>query len=602
MNKYDEQLNDLIEKYQFKVELPGDSMVIHNTLMELFKTRCEGKKVALWGAGRKNTENSHAAVILKKYTTYIQGMAYLIDSLKELWGDEFMGYPIVSPARIKECGINMVIISSKVQADSIKKDLMKYCPECDYIDIYDELRKAGIKVYHKFYEESNIYTTIYQIRKEYEANKSDKGVAAYKLRTLIAAYLSIRDIHYAIHYCNEYISNQYANYEEVKKFIKEVNDLVNEVKRKNASKKDDVVIWFIDSLRAMDVFEKNEMGTYEAKMLSKYLENAVTFTNVKSTGVTTYESMISVIKKKYPYEQNVYENNIMFDFHEFPLLSIAKEQEYDIHFYISQGYQIIHDHPDITYTKQIYLSEKLWTLATDMADNEKKTFNFVYFPYELHFPLICGYHEQAPEISGFVDVGVEDTERFVLRQLEECKFYVDLQMGYYEEFFSEDILLSLFSDHSQVVFDTEEKKPYFMYYNNQNRCVNVTFFIKGWGIKKQWNEQLVSLYDFNDIMTGLMKTKKLTVPERKYARYQYYKIHYKKLREYAKVHHMEDYIDGMNCCTSLDHLYMVTAAGTEEVYRLDNIKQNIIDTEEGQTFANEVKSTLDMSFPEFIKA
>lgn len=601
MNRYERKLEELIKNYHFDIELPGDSMVIHNILMDLFKTRCEGKKVALWGAGRKNTENSHAAVILKKYTTYIQGMAYLIDSMEELWGDEFLGYPIIAPSQIKEAGINMVIISSKVQADSIKKDLEMYCPGCEYIDIYDELRKRGIKVYHKFYEESNIYTTIFRLRKEYEANMDNALTASEKLRTIIGAYLSIRDMHYAIRYCREYIEKAYENSEDVRRFLTELETLIKEVKKANEAKKEDVVIWFIDSLRAMDVFHKREDGTFEADMFEDYLSKAVTFTNAKSTGVTTYESMISIIKKKYPYEQNVYENNIMFDFDDFSLLPVAKEQNYDIHFYISEGYQIIHDNPDITYTKQIYMAEKLWTLVTDMADNNNKTFNFVYFPYELHFPLICGYHEKEPEISGFVDVGVEDTSSFVPRQLEECKAYVNLQMKFYKEFFSDDMLLSVFADHSQVVYDDAEKKPYFMYYNQQERCVNVTFFIKGWGLEPQWNQQLVSMYDFNDIMLGLMRNRKLVVPDRKYAQYQYYRIHYKKLREYAISHGMEDYINGMNCCTSLEYLYMISETGKEEVYKLDDNKKNIITTEEGKRFAAEVKSKVNLSFPQFLE-
>ena len=105
----------------------------------------------------------------------------------------------------------------------------------------------------------------------------------------------------------------------------------------------------------MDVFEKGKDGQYSSKMLKTYLEDATVFTNVKSTGVTTYESMISVIKQKYPYEQNVYENNIMAEFDEFSLLPLAKKEGFDIRFYISEGYQIIRVRQGMSYRGLPYL-------------------------------------------------------------------------------------------------------------------------------------------------------------------------------------------------------------------------------------------------------
>lgn len=597
-NLYDKRLLDILDAYGLNIQLGSDSVKIHNVLMDLFKTKCGDRKTALWGAGRNNSENSHAFVIIKKYTTYMQGLSVLIDSIPDLWGKEFMGYPIISPSEIVDNDIEVIVVSSKVQADSIKKDIRKYAPNCEVVDIYEELRNKGITVYHKFYEESSIYTSIYRIRQDYLLS-DDIKVKEKKLKELISAYFNIKDIFYALQYAKEYVDKQYSDFLQMQKMMEEVEKLIQEIKLKNKNKKDDVVIYFIDSLRAMDVFEKKE-DSYEAKMLKGYLDNATVFTKVRSTGVTTYESMISVVQEKLPYEQNVYENNILCEFDEFRLLSVAKEQGYDINFYISEGYPIARPTEEINFIKQVYVSEKLWSLACDMAESKNKTFNFIYFPYELHFPLICGYHEKEPKISGFVDVGVEDTSEFVERQLEECKQYVDNQFEYFRTFFSKDILMSLFSDHSQVVYDKEEQKPYFMYYNNIARSVGVTFFIKGWGIKQQWNEQLVSLYDFNRIFINLLKTGKLVAPDNDIVRYQYYRIHYKKLREVALEKGYTDYIDGINCFTSKEYIYILTATGVEEVYRLEEFKKNIIDTDEGQAFRKKVQDKYDLSFPQFM--
>lgn len=598
-NKYELQLDNWLEEYGLTYKEQSDSTEIHNILMDLFKTRCDGKRVALWGAGRKNTENSHAAIILKKYTTYIQGMCCVIDSMEELWGDEFMGYPIIAPKDIQKNQVDIVIIASKVQADSIVKDLHSYAPDCEYIDIYGELKARGMEIYHKFYEESNIYTSLYRIRKEYEG-ETDFHKKGRILRRLISAYLSINDFYYARYFGQRYVEIGYADYNSIQEFFGLLDGMEKEIQDINSRKKDDVVIFFVDSLRAMDVFHRDDSGCYQGDMLRKYLDNATVFVNAKSTGVTTYESMISVIKKKYPYEQNVYENNILAEFDEFELLPVAKEQGYSIKFYISEGYQIIHDTPEVDFIKQVYLPAKLWKLNTDMACATEKTFNFIYVPYELHFPLICGYHEKEPKVSGFVDVGIKDTKDYVPRQLEECKSYVDKQFDYYESYFGKDILFTMFSDHSQVVFDELEKKPYFMYHNNQDRCVNVTFFIKGAGIEHQWNDKLVSLYDFCDIHKALMEGRGLYVPERDIAIYQYYKIHYKKLREYAQEHNMQDYIDGMQCFTSKEYMYVVTATGKEAVYELKGVDENAVCSSDGNNFIKRVKDKYKVVFPKFI--
>lgn len=597
-NKYELRLDEMIKNAGLSYREPSDSTEIHNILMDMFKTRCDGKRVALWGAGRKNTDNSHAAIILKKYTTYIQGMCCLIDSLEELWGDEFLGYPIISPAQIKENNIDLVIIASKVQADSIVKDLRSYVPDCEYIDIYGELKNRGMEIYHKFYEESNIYTSLYRLRKEYE--ESNAELKGEKLRKLIGAYLSIQDFYHGRYYGNIYQETEYKDWELVKDFFSELTAMEEEIKLINSKKKDDIVIIFIDSLRAMDVFHKDDTGNYQADMLKEYLKDATVFTKAKSTGVTTYESMISVVKQKYPYEENVYENNILADFDEFELLPLAKTQGYSIRMYISEGYQIIHNTKEADFIRQVYLPSKLWKLYTDMACATGKTFNFMYVPYELHFPLICGYHKEEPKVSGFVDVGVKDTSAYVPRQLEECKSYVDKIFAYYESYLSKDVLFTLFSDHSQVVFDEAEKKPYFMYYNNQDRCVNVTFFIKGAGITPSWNENLVSLYDFCEIHKGLMLNGVLQIPNRDIAVYQYYKIHYKKLREYAQKMGLEEYIDGIQCFVTEEGSYMVTATGKEEVF-LTGGTDNVIDTEKGQDIRKKICEKWEISFPEFMK-
>jgi|BioPla2DNA2_1021312.scaffolds.fasta_scaffold01412_12 hypothetical protein len=598
-NPYDLRLNQIIEKYDIKQQVASDSTLIHNILMELFKTRCANKRTALWGAGRNNSENSHASVIINKYATYVQSLICIIDSCKDFHGKEFLQLPIISPEDIGKYDIDIVIIASKYSAASIREDLQKYAPNCECLDIYEELKQRGIVIYHKFFEESNTYTEIFATKQEY-TNNSEKKKKQEALRKLIGLYLCIRDFYHAEVYCGEYINNKFDGFNDIKMMLDEIHSLINEIKEANHRRTDDVTIFFVDSLRAMDVFEKKN-GQLHFKMLKGYLENAAVFSNAYATGPTTYESMMGIIAKHYSFEKNAYENNFIFDYDEFDLLKIAEEKGMDIRFYISEGYRVVKETDKIFYKRQLYMTDKLWSVAADMAASEKPTFNFIYFPCELHFPLICGEHRKKPEIRSFVDVGVSDMSWFIESQFEDCIHYVDHVMEYYRSFFSKDMLAVFFSDHSQVIYDKAEQKPFFTYYNNVDRSVHVTFFISSNKIKVGEYPELISMINFNKILSEVLRNNQVIIPETEIVRYQYYNIHNKKLRLYAIEHGYADYIDGINCFMSKDYIYIITGTGKEEVYNRKYIKTNIIDTDEGKSFAEFIKNRYEIIFPEFLR-
>ena len=164
-NQYDERLDNLIKKYGLDYHGIIDSTDIHNIVMGLFQEKCLTKRVALWGAGRSNSLTSHASVILTKYASCMRGLVCLIDSAKELWGTEFMHYPVISPETIKEKNIELIIVASRANAGSICESIKKYAPWCEVLDIYAELRARGIVIPYNFYEERSLYTELYDRRK-----------------------------------------------------------------------------------------------------------------------------------------------------------------------------------------------------------------------------------------------------------------------------------------------------------------------------------------------------------------------------------------------------------------------------------------------------
>lgn len=595
-NVYQKRYKDIINKYNFNYTGVIDSIQIHNIIMELFRNRCLNKKIALWGAGRSNSLTSHASVIIKKYATCLQGLRCIIDSCEELQGKDFMGIPVVSPKDIDKFDIDLVIISSRSSASSIKKSLYAVSPSCEYIDIYDELRKSGITILYNFYEEKSMYDELYNLRIRYEEARENDNKAE-KLNELIAAYLSIKDFYYAFIFMDEYYNNKLVGYEQIGKMKQELMDLCRDIASRNSSKTEDIIVHFIDCLRGMDLYNPT---TKEFGYLKAYTQESLYFSNAHSTAPTTYESMQSIICEKYPFERNAYNNNFIFSFEQFPLLAEAEKRKMNIQFYISEEYPIMKEDERIRMVNQIHMSEKLWTVATDLAASEVPTFSLLYYPWELHFPLACGYHSKKPVYMGFVDVGIKDMSGFIEQQFQDCLCYVDSEFTFYKELLGDNITTAFFSDHSQIVYDKDKLQPFYLYYNNPDRVTHCSFFIKSRGVQPEVKSGLVSMIDFNRIMKQVIFEKNTDIEYADVIRYQYYSIHNKVLREAGIQCGKEDYVNGMNCFMNDKYVYMCTASGLEEVYQSNGCGENIIDSEEGRKFANYIKNTYEIEFPDFL--
>ena len=597
-NRYDEKLTSIIKQHGYEAEGLVSSTQIHAAVIDIFTERCVGKKAAIWGVGKKNTVNSHAAVIISKYILNLQGLECLVDSSVDIQGTEFMGYPVIAPVELPGTGVDIVIIGSRASAEAIITNLEETAPGCEYLNIYEELRKRGILIDYNFFSEQNMYTRLYRLRADYEG--AEGGEKAALLKEIIAGYLEIRDFYYAGEYADIYIKNQYAGYEGLQLMMGKIKELQDEITGINSAKKGNVLIHLVDSLRAVDVFGRAEDGGLKFHMFPGYQENAASFTNAYSTGPTTYESMMGVVKQKLSFEEDVYDNNFMFSFDEFPILQKMKEMGKRIIFYVAKDYYIMEDSRDLERKEHLHMSEKLWNAACDMADSGQEIFGFLYYPWELHFPLLCGFLRKSPEIRHFSDVGVEDMAGFVEDQFEDCKRYVDVQFGYYKDMLGAHTTNVFMGDHSQPVYSREHPEyPYFMYYNDPDRSSHVAFFVSGAEYEKAEYSGMVSMVDFNKIMGQVLCNKSMELPGREVVQYQYYNIQNKKLREVAEKNGFWDYTEGIQCFLSDRHLFAITATGKEEVYKKTDRGFEYDDGPEGAEFAEKIKRGYDTGFPDF---
>ncbi len=596
MNPYAERCEKLIKEFDLKRNDFVDSTAIHGIILELLQKRCLKKRVALWGAGYKNSLTSHASVLLTKYATCLQGVVCLIDSCKELQGQLFMGHPIIAPEQLSEEQIDIVIISSRSSAESIRESLRRFGPDCECLDLYQELRSRGIDIPYNFYEERSFYSELYECRIAYEeAPEKDKAERLWKL---IASYLHIHDFYYAFHYIDEYVKKGYASAGRLVEFQRRMQELLDELAGKNALRTQDITLHYIDALRAADVFD-GEGKPY--RVLDSYLKEAAVFTNCHSTAPTTYESMYSLTTGQSSYKENVYEDRFIFQPEEFEVMRLAMEKGYAVNLYTSSEWRIIREHKDVNYVNQIHMTDKLFTLACDMAAGGGPAFNYLYYPWELHFPLLCGYHRKKPVAKGFKDVGVVDMSDFIEDQFADCLSYVNLEFEYFKRLIPDGGYTVIFSDHSQIVYDPERCVPFYCYYNQVERATHCVLAIKGPGILHREYDGLVSLIDFNRIVADFVWNQIYEVAHKDVIQYQYYSTHNKVFRDIAQEKGFTDYIDGIRCFLSDRYLYTITKTGKEEVCRVENPKENVIGTPEGKRYAQHIRETCDLSFPAFLE-
>ena len=598
-NIYEDRLEEIIGKYGCTAPALADSRMINAIVLDAFNRRCSGKKVAIWGVGKKNAVNGHCAVIINRYILSLTGLKCLVDSDRDIQGSLFMGYPVIAPSEIADYGIDIIIIASKGSRKNIRDNIKKVAPQCEYIDIYEELEHAGVKIDFNFFSEQNVYTELYRQRHLYETAEDMAGREEH-LQNLIAYYLKIRDFYYAEHFIHEYHDKKYADSRKYMEMLEEIKALCREVKEKNAHRSGDVAIHLIDSLRAMDVYGQDDDGDFRLNYFKEYGKTAAIYTRAYSTGPATYESMIGTIKQKLSFEENVYEdNNFMFNMEEFEFLHEVYKKGMPIRFYNSRDYLVMNPCNGIYMKEQLHMPEKLWAMACDIAESSRPTFNFAYYPWELHFPMLCGYMTGEPQIRQFADVGLEDMGDFIQQQLADCLAYVDRQFSFYKSFFSDSMTTVIMADHSQPVYDETRNDPFFMFCNDPDRVSHVAFLVCDSRLEAGVYDSLISMLDFNEIMEKAVFGHEVFVPGRKVVQYQFYNVQNRRLREVAFQRGLMDYTEGIQCFLSREYLYVKTATGIREVYALPDNRTNVIGSAGAEEFVEYVEANFDTGFPGF---
>lgn len=568
---------------------------IHQKVFNILKSKCYGRRVAMWGAGDiGNEKGTYVAKFMDKYAYMFQQAVCVVDARKDYEGRSLMGLPIILPKNLPTYSADIILITSFSSRKEIKKDIQQAFPDVECLDIYEELALQGIELHKDIFHDTVVYVDIYKKRLEYEKclDPEQKGL---HLKSLIQKYINIRDIPYVLKFVREYIANKYTDYQRMQQLEKELEAFLQALKDKVRKNTEDVLLIFLDAFRGCDWYD-GEKGKFN--VMEEISRKSACFVNMNATGPVTYESMYSIITGKMPMDGDVYERT-EFRLDEFPFLDELHREDYDIKMYFSDAYSPIDVSEAVEYHRSVYLSEELWCVLCEMADGSKPCVHFLDATTELHVPFLCGYHTVMPQKMTFSEMGVSHNVSLELlkEQFQNSLDYVDLEMNFFHQFINEKVFKVIFSDHSHVVYDEEKELPFYMYYNDISRSVHNVLMISGDGIAPQIIDSLASMKEFNAILLEAYRDHRILVPKDKIVQYQYYPIVNKNIRDKAREYdNAVHFIDGIKCFRSDEYLAVYTADGYEELYRFDGKNAVPCTMEEAASFVTEVKEQFDISF------
>lgn len=443
MNKYQLRLDKIISKHFILNESINTSNPI-NLIGKIIRDKCENKKFAIWGAGE------HTIQLHKYLSVEIKNAKFIIDNNEYLSGSEILGFKVVHPSMIKEDDIDVILISSYAGANSIEEQIKNMNLKCEVVNFYKTLKEMGTRLGGPFFSNSSIYIELYNLKNKYEESNTVSKKEEFLIK-IIFLYLQLKDFYNAKIFINKYLKFNFSNKEKYKNLLKEIDDLIQDLKYKLKNRNGkDIVLMFLDSLRAKDVYDKNSPMKY----LNGILKDSIYLTKAYSPSITTYESVPSMFLNSMPFVNELYKRNTIRQ-NECEFIKLAINKGYKIKIYTLGHWNIING-SNIQYGEESnYSAETLWNSLIDLANSiEENTIYLLYFWQETHSPHIGGHHTKLPQghVTPFTcNDKIEQTQEEYSKQYRESLTYIDNQLEFYGNIISNNTIKLIFSDHGQII-------------------------------------------------------------------------------------------------------------------------------------------------------
>ncbi|WP_252233976.1 LTA synthase family protein [Clostridium sp. ZS1] len=558
MNKYNLTLENLIYKYFGKNEKVNTVNPI-NLIAKIIKDKCENKKFAIWGAGE------HTIHLHKHLSAEIKEAQFIIDNDKNLTGTEILGFKVIHPNDLKKYDIDVILISSYAGAKGIKKEILDMNLSCESVNFYEILEDMGVELQGTFFSNPSIYMDLYDLKDKYN-NTIDKNEKERYVTELIYLYLKVRDFDSAKMFINEYIQCEFSNKEKIKLLLQDIYNLINEIsdelKKRNGK---DIILMFLDSLRAKDVYSDNS----PMKFLNGILKNSLYFKKACSTSIFTNESVPSMLSGNMPFLNSLYKRKTVNE-DECSFIKSAINKGFKIKIYASSHWNII-DGENIQYGEDSnYAPETLWNAVCDLAESKNEdTLYLLYFCQETHPPHICGNHSILPKghITPFTCNDVTDqTQEDYSKQYNESLIYIDNQIRFYFDIITDNTVKVIFSDHGQLIDRAlSPLKNIGTLAGWNNIRYKVPFIINGKNIIPEENNKLYSMKNFGKVIDGILNDN-VNIVNSDIIEVNFSKINNSVIIEKYKNEGYEDYLYGFKVFVSDKYKLVITGNGKKKVY------------------------------------
>lgn len=503
----------LREKYKeiekmFKTPFPKSSREINAIVKKAICTfieRCE--RPALWCYGR------HTKMLMADFMFELKKVHYIIDN--GIQNREESGFEIIDENSIVDRRIDGIIISSRIYKDEIAHTLKSKYKNIPYLDIYEELEKAGIYLDDNYYAKGNIhpysrYCSLNKMQRHISQGESGKNCRE-EWEEIIKIYIEMKDFYSAIRYAEKMIELFDDIWE--KNLLAQLNEIY-ELQLDMLKKIDDnnVIMLCIDGLRRKEVNERDMNNLYGfIKNNAYYLDNAY------SVSTSTYESLIPAYSENDDLRTKYYEvNRVAGDGCRF--INEAKRQNRNIYFY-TDGTEYIEDAANVLIPKSQTATEKIWDFTLDAA-SEKNGLFYIHILYESHYSYPNPYTAEELVAAGtniMFDYlghnGGKIRTDYSRQQKDSLRYLDDVLVPLIENL---QCRMVLYADHGNILIDKETgiESIGTTKYTFHEDLIRVPFAIKSPEVGIGVDHSLISIMELNDVIIGLMNKAQIQLKKR----------------------------------------------------------------------------------------
>lgn len=376
----EKKYNDLFTKYHF--EPPVDTKIINSVIKSALVSFLRDKKTpAIYCYG------GHTKMLMADFMFELKNVKLIIDNYYPSDGSKKQGFRIIKDEYIETERIDAIILSSYKYRESISKRLEIEHKGIPYLDLYEEIEKAGIVLHSDYYYSGHPFH-YYKLLNSLQNSFADKPNEE-TIKEIIFEYIRIKDFTSAISWTQKLV-DMYRS-ESASSMLRDIKELYGLVLQGySLFSENNVIMLLFDGLRRRDFCMDKMPGIVgQVKQEWTYYENMYAYST------STFESLIPTYSQNTDQKTKYYEKNYIHEC-DCEFIQVAKQQGRDIYFYTDVEHYIESDR--IHYSDAfLTLTEKLWQLLMDGVDCKNGLF-YLHSLYETHYSF-CNPYTKGKLIS-----------------------------------------------------------------------------------------------------------------------------------------------------------------------------------------------------------